>query len=78
MRLLPTGRMQRGPVGLDELDRWVLFSAMRAGSRGQRQGRWSQPRSSQSEDGCLSCSSRGPMWTNAAAHREKHALRRGR
>jgi hypothetical protein len=22
MRLLPTGRMQRGPVGLDELDRW--------------------------------------------------------
>jgi hypothetical protein len=22
MRLLPTGRMQRGPVGLDELDCW--------------------------------------------------------
>jgi hypothetical protein len=33
---------------------------------------------SQSEDGCLSCSSRGPMWTNAAAPREKDALRRGR
>ncbi|MCE3275715.1 MAG: hypothetical protein K0R13_1570 [Propionibacteriaceae bacterium] len=25
MRLLPMGRMQRGPVGLDELDRWVLI-----------------------------------------------------
>jgi hypothetical protein len=42
------------------------------------QRRSSQPRSSQSEDGCLSCSSPGRTWTNAAAPREKDGLRRGR